>query len=428
MTSDTSMRSTIANRLRSGAAGRFAWSMAAAIVARVGLLALAILIGRRFGPEDYGVFTFATGVALLVAQIAVLGWPMLMNRLIPEMLRDKDWSALRGLRDAGDAVVIGCSLLGAGLLLALSQLGGRFDQSLLLAALLAVPMATSILRRQQLAALRRPAVGLLFDQGFGALIAALFLLLAGAGTMLEAVLVFAGGMVLGNLITFVQVRRLLPSEVSTAKRKVRFGPWMALALPLLLGMSSKLLMNKMDVLMIAPLSNFNESGLYGAAFRITFLLSFPQVVLMSVVTPMISEAFANRQYARITRLVRGAVAFAALTAIPPGLLLAIFPEMVLTLLFGPGFEAAAPSLSVLAIGQTISSLAIPLSALLTMGGRERQYGALNAGALVLHAALNFILIPAYGATGAAVSTATVYGLLALGQLILNRNFALGKAN
>ena len=421
------LRRAVAAKLKSGVAGRLAWSMAAAIAARLGLLALAVMIGRQFGPADYGAFTFATSVALLAAQISVLGWPMLMNRLIPEMLRDKDWDALRGLRDAGDAVVIGCSLAGAGLLLGLSQLDGAFGESFLLAALLTVPMAIAILRRQQLAALRRPAIGLLFDQGFGALAAALFLFVAGAGTLLGAVAVFAAGMVLGNLVTFIQVRRLLPPDVSTATRKVAFRLWMGMALPMLLGMSSRLLMNKMDILMLAPLANFHESGLYGAAFRITFLLTFPQVVMMSVVTPLISEAFAHDRHERISRLIRWAMIFAGITAIPPGLLLIAFPEFVLSTLFGAEFAPAAPSLVLLAIGQTVASLAIPLSALLTMGGREKHYGALNLAGLVLHAMLNIVLIPPFGATGAAMSTATVYSLLALGQLAINRKFVVGKS-
>lgn len=426
MSAAASIRQFVVAKARSGAARKLTLSMAAAIAARLGLLVLAVVLGRQFGPTDYGAFTFATGVALLAAQISVLGWPMLMNRLIPEMLRDKDWSALRGLRDAGDAVVIGCSLLAVGVLLALSQIEHELGLGFLLAAVLALPFATSILRRQQLAALRRPAIGLLFDQGFGAILAAAFLLLFGVGSIVEAVLVFAAGLVLGNLFTFVQVRRLLPAEVSTAKRKVHFGKWMALALPMLVGMSSRLLMNKMDVLMLAPLANLYESGLYGAAFRITFLLTFPQVVMMSVVTPMISEAFAHGQHRRITRLVRGAMLFAAFTAIPAGALLVIFPEFIVTRLFGAEFAPAAPSLALLAIGQTVTSLSIPLQALLTMGGRERHYGALNMAGLIVHALLNLVLIPRYGAIGAAFSTAAICVMLALGQMALNRKFVTGK--
>jgi O-antigen/teichoic acid export membrane protein len=416
----------VVQRLRSDAANRLAWSMAAAIVARFGLLLLAVAIGRRFGPTDYGAFTFATGVATFVAQFSVLGFPMLMNRLIPEMLRDRNWDALRGLRDAGDAVVVGFSLATASLLLAAAASTVEYGVSFVLSALLVVPFASASLRRQQLAALRRPAAGLFFDQGFGALFAGIFLFVVGARSIIVAVVIFAAGKVAGNTITFFQVRRLLPAEVSTAKREVHLKKWLTMALPMLAGTSSKLLMNRVDILMLAPLAGLYQSGLYGAAFRITFVLTFPQVVMMSVVTPLISEAFAHGQHARITRLVRGAELFALITAVPAGLVLALFPGFVVTHVFGANFAAAAPSLTLLAIGQTVASLSIPLQCLLTMGGKERQFAALGVGTFVLHAALNLVLIPIAGATGAAAATALVYVLMALGQIVLNRNYIVGK--
>jgi O-antigen/teichoic acid export membrane protein len=417
----------VVRRLRSDAANRLAWSMGAAIVARLGLLLLAVAIGRRFGPSDYGAFTFATGVAVFVAQFSVLGFPMLMNRLIPEMLRDRDWDALRGLRDAGDAVVIGVSLVTAALLLGAAALTSQYGVSFVLSALLVVPFASASLRRQQLAALRRPAIGLFFDQGFGALLAGAFLFAFGARSIILAVVIFAGGLIVGNLFTFVQVRRLLPPEVSTAKRKVHLRQWLGMSLPMLAGTSAKLLMNRVDILMLAPLAGLYQSGLYGAAFRITFLLTFPQVVLMSVVTPMISEAFAHGQHARVTRLVRGSLLFAVLTAVPSGLVLVAFPEFVVTRVFGASFAPAALSLALLAIGQTAASLSIPLQSSLIMSGREGHFGILNMAALGLHVVLNYLLIPPYGANGASASTAVVLIAIATGQVVLNWSYASGKA-
>jgi O-antigen/teichoic acid export membrane protein len=61
-----------------------------------------------------------------------------------------------------------------------------------------------------------------------------------------------------------------------------------------------------------------------------------------------------------------------------------------------------------------------------MGGKERQFAALGVGTFVLHAALNLVLIPIAGATGAAAATALVYVLMALGQIVLNRNYIVGK--
>jgi O-antigen/teichoic acid export membrane protein len=394
--------------------------MAAAIMARVGLLILAVVLARRFGPQGYGTFTFATGTALLVAQFSVLGWPMLMNRLIPTMLRERDWGALKGLRDAGDAIVLTSGVTAAIILAGVSWLVPHLRLGLLLAALLVLPFSFGILRRQQLAAVRRPALGLLFAQGFGAILTVMILLVMSGGVIEDAVVMFAAAIGLGILITTMIFRRQLPTELAAAERETEIRRWMSIALPMLVGLSSKLIMNKTDIVMLAPLSNLHEAGLYGAAFRLTYLLTFPQVVMMSVMLPLFSEAFADGRRQQVKRLLRTALLFATATAVPTSLLLVLYPKPIMTGLFGGEFGDAASSLVLLTIGQLATSLSIPFQAILTMSGRERVYGGVNLFALGLHVALNLLLVPLYGATGAAGSTAAIAIMLLLAQIALYR--------
>jgi O-antigen/teichoic acid export membrane protein len=403
------------------------WSMMAAVAARVGLLLLAVVVGRRFGPAQYGAFTYASGVALLGAQFAVLGWPTLMNRLIPELFRDADWSRLRGLRDAGDAVVLGGSAAVALMLGAAAWYMPNLRTSFLLSVLLVPPFSFAIMRRQQLAAVRRPALGLMFDQGLGALIAVAIMLASGGGESIAGVVaIFSATITISVVIATTMFRRLLPRDIEGARRRVELNLWMGMAFPMLIGMSARLIMAKTDILMLAPLSDLHQTGLYGAAFRLTFLLTFPQVVMMSVVMPMISEAFAHRRYQQVSRLARGASFFALLSAIPTSLPLILFPVPILTILFGAQFAAAGPALVYSTIGQLATSLSIPAQSLLTMGGRERAYGMLNLGGLALHVLINLVLIPQYGATGAAISTMIVAVGLMLGQFVLNRRLLVGE--
>jgi len=50
--------------------------------------------------------------------------------------------------------------------------------------------------------------------------------------------------------------------------------WMLIALPALVGMSAKLIMNRTDVVMLAPLANLEEVANYGVALRVTFVQTF----------------------------------------------------------------------------------------------------------------------------------------------------------
>lgn len=410
----------VQRQLKSGTLGKFALSMSSAILARIGLLLLAIIVARNFGTSDYGAFTFATSTALIVAQVAVLGWPILMNRLIPEFVRDENWGALRGLRDAGDWLILSTGVIGSLILWLLVRVTGQLGSGFLLSAILVIPFAFAIMRRQQLTAVRLSALGLLFDQGFGALIAAGVLFAIGVSSIEEAVAIFAGAMMLGIVITTVIFNRRLPAQVRSATRDVQFWTWTKISIPLFVGMSAKLLMNKADILMLAPLAGLHESGLYGAAFRITFLLTFPQMVMMTVLTPLISEAFAKGEEHKIKPLLRMGLWAAAATAIPASLPLILFPGPIMAFLFGEAFREAAIPLALLTIGQLASSFASPMASLLMMGGREKAYGTLNAVGFGCHILMNFALIPLYGAVGAAISTMVVSLLLWAGQMYLKR--------
>ena len=407
-------------RLTSASGKMLIATFLAAVVARLGHLALAVLLARQVGPDGYGVFTFAVGLATLGGQMSGLGWPTLMNRLIPGMLRDRDWPKLKGLVRAGDRVVLLSALAVAGLLVLIGESAPHLRLGLRLSALLIVPFAFAILRRQQLAAMRRAAIGLMFDQGIGAIIVAGIILIWGVGTVSDAVVQFALATGLGLIVTTIMFRRRLPAETRAAPAAYSLRPWMVMALPMVVGLSSKLLMNKMDILLLAPLSNMHEVGLYGSAFRVTYLLTFPQVVLMTVVTPLLSQAFTNAQPQRVSRLLKGALIYALATSVPVAAAILLFSDRIMTGVFGAEFAASAPILVILTVGQVAASLAIPFSAVLMMGGRERAFGGLNLAALGMNFALNLALVPGYGAWGSAVATMISAISLLVGQVVLSR--------
>ena len=83
----------------------------------------------------------------------------------------------------------------------------------------------------------------------------------------------------------------------------------------------------------------------------------------------------------------------------------IFAAGKVLALFGPGFEKGAYILTILAVGQLVNSLTGSVNYLLIVTGNEiivRNVTILAAAVLV---GLCFILLPNYGALGAAVSAA-----------------------
>jgi len=408
------------DRLRSGSARRLLSTFGAGVVARLGHLGLAIVLARTLGATDYGTFTFAMGCATLAANFGTLGWPKLANRLLPGMIRDQNWGLLKGFRDLSDVVVLAALLTAAALMIAGSTIASNLGQGLIFGAILTVPLGFTMLRRQHLSAVKRPAIGLLFDGGFAALALCLVLTLLDIADLWFAVVAFAALTTTGVIVTTVIYRRLLPEQLADARRQTELKHWFIVALPMVFGTVSKALMAKMDVLMLAPLTDLQEVGLYGAAYRLTYVMSFPQVVLMLVITPILSEALTHNRPTKARKIMHFASGYAFVTTAPALVAFLVAPEWIMFTVFGVGFEKAAKTLAILALAQGAAAYVNAYSALLLMAGRERVFGVANVIALLGNAVLNFILIPKFGGVGAAVATLVTSSALLVTQIALAR--------
>ncbi|MBK5286320.1 MAG: polysaccharide biosynthesis C-terminal domain-containing protein, partial [Bacteroidia bacterium] len=91
-----------------------------------------------------------------------------------------------------------------------------------------------------------------------------------------------------------------------------------------------------------------------------------------------------------------------------------FGEEVLNL-FGKHFEAGKSTLMILIFGNMFNVIAGPAGYVLTMTGHERLAFIAMSISCVLNIALNLILIPAYGITGAAIAVS--FALLSWNILI-----------
>jgi len=419
--SRASLSIVIRDLLASGFANLFATTFLAGLGSRLLLLVMAVVLARQLSPAGYGAFTFATGGAALAAQFAGLGWPTLMSRLMPALRIDENWSALRGLLLWGDRVVLVGSLSSLcviGAFIFLPGVSSEIRTGLILASLLVVPVSINLMRRNQLASARQPALGILLDEALPpALVIALVMAFAVANVTV-AVSILSVATVVSALLATIALRRSVPEYTWKVKPDGAPRAWMMMALPLLVGLSSKLIMDRMDILMLGPLGGLEQTGYYGASFRITYLLTFPQAILMSIMAPLLSESFAEGRFGVMWRNFSLMMIFAFVTAVPACIILLTFNEPIMSLVFGHEYVSGGRTLQVLALVQTLTALSIPCGGLMIASGRGKSFGAISLLGLVLNAALNLMFIPWWGAAGAAFATLAASGLILLGQIFI----------
>jgi len=405
----------------------FAGSFVAGIISKLLIFVMTIILARQLTPQGYGEFTFIMGIAVIGAQIIALGLPTLMTRLVPTYKIKENWQKLRGIIHWSDSVIflvfIVISFLIAGIAF-LPIVNGDIKTGLLVSLLLLLPIAFNQLRRHQLAGIRRAPMGIMLDQGIAAIGVIFFAIIFGFSSALIAIVVFAIGSVISALFGSFYFHIKLPAKVWLAKPLFEPKIWIMLAMPLMLGISTKLLMDRMDILMLGPMVGFFETGYYGAAFRLTYLLTFPQVMIMAIITPLLSENIANGQIKKVWKFFWIAIILAVISVIPVGLISIMFNEQIITLIFGVQYSASASIFTLLIIAQIFTAFAIPCSGLLIASGKGKLFGSINLIALIINVGLNFIFIPQFGAIGAAITTiiGTAFILCAQALFIwINRN-------
>ena len=397
----------------------FAGTFMAGALARLMLLGMTIILARQFAPEEYGGFILATGIASLAANVSGLGWPSLSSRLIPTFSIGGQWASLRGLLRWGDLMTLlgALALMGVVALIALLPgLDAGVRSSISLALVLLLPASLGYIRRSQLAGAQKAAWGISFDQTLPALTVVLVAWWVGIPDAATAVMVLAGATCVGWLCGTWRLRVALP-QAWQVRPNVQLWAWITAALPLVVGTSSKLIMDRMDVLMLGPLAGLEQVGLFGGAYRISYILTFPQVMIMTVITPLLAGSLARGELATMWRQFRGALIFSTVTTIPIAIALIVYSDWV-TVILGAGYAGSTTPLSIMAVAQGFAALSIPCAGLLIASGQGKMFGALNFAAVLLNGAVNFLLIPPLGATGAAMATAVSTLLIFLGQAAL----------
>lgn len=379
---------------------------------------MSVLAARILGPAGFGVFTFALGVGLLGGRIAGLGWPTLMNRMVPKYTVTEDWASLRGLVRTANAITLAAGVF-AGLICIAGALwlGPESDlyTGLILGGFLLPVMAFRSLYRNTLAALRLPQRGIMVDELLPYALMTLFLvvgmLVASTMSPGTATLFYIAASAIAVCAGWFWIRNRLPKQIHTAEPLYSLRLWMTTALPALVGMSAQLLMNRTDVLMLAPLGTMQDVGYYGAAMRVTYVQAAPVIVLSTVITARLSEAFAAGRIAQGKRIYFGALAFAIIWSVPIAILLTVFDTQAMTLFFGNDYAPGGPVLAILAIAQICATANSSATSLMLMTGRQNTFGMMTVTALAINVIGNFILIPRMGAEGAAIATGiSIFGL------------------
>lgn len=405
--------------------GRIARSSIVTLAIRLSALGLGflqtLLLARLLGAEGYGEVVAVVSVATMAAWIGVLGLNGLAVREVARFRLRGDGSAERGfLQLAVVAVTAAALLVGiAAHTLAAPKMPGLSRWIIVLAPMIALILLFrgaalgrgEVIRSQAPLDTLRPAFFLFLVSTA---------VLAGGLTVGTAVILNTAAFAVTLLAAFLLVR---PPEAEGRKNRPDVPSLLKSALPFFLAGVFATLHSEMMVIMLAALSTPDETGIFQVAFRLSTLLLVVRQAIDVPLAPRFSALWESGARSELERL--ACLSAAASTGAALLILLAFFVAAEpLTALFGPEFAAARGSFLLLAAAQAFFVAAGPLPVLLNMADRPGVVTAAIGAAQGVQLVLGLLLIPHFGAFGAALAMSAAVVAWTSGMWVLARR-ALG---
>ena len=372
-----------------------------------------ILAFRWLGPAQFGIFTVASSITIIVFDVLAFGTSQAIVRFVSVYLGQGKPSLAQ---HAASAIwrlrlieITALGLIGVflGRLLALKFfVNPQLTDPLIVAiwltgSILLIDFFMGILQAQE----RFVARSLLFV--INALIRLLTLItlyFLGLNTITAFLIAFFSGPLICSLISLFIIPRsflITPVSASALKPIFHFSKWMALW-----GVTASLAA-RLDVLLLAKFTGDYETGLYAAAARLITVFIWAQAAFNTVLEPKTARLIHDLVLLKnnFFKMVLGAflASFGIIILIP-------LAPFIMPLLLGRDIDLSIRIFQILLIGMIFFVASTPSMITLMAMGRSKIIGLLSTIQLAVGLILHLWLIPVLGGLGAATAVTSTYFL------------------
>lgn len=379
---------------------------------------LYIVLARTMTPEAFADVAVILAWLAIGSSIACFSAPLVLVRYLPDNLIQGRADLGRGLVQfsfattaaIGAAIACGAALVVAGGVIALPR---DLPRSALLAATLLVPSVLLMDLVGLLTGMKRAAIAeLLVNVIRPALVIAglaAFWYLGRPPMPAPSVLAtYLAASVIMVAAGVAYAWSILPNELVRAKPAYAPRDWIRTAASFTAVAIAVSISERIDILLMGVISTPREVAAYAVAVRFAQTVVVAASAAGAVMAPHLVERLEDLRQGRhdeLRRLVRD-TAWTALYVSIIALAGFAFLGPLFLKLFGPHYERAYVPLVILGAGQVLAASTGPAAAVATLSGEPRIAIVALAAGIVVNGASNSLLVPSFGANGAAVATAS----------------------
>lgn len=389
--------------------------------AKIGSMLITFLatayIARNLGPTNYGELSYAISFVSLFSFMASMGIDGILHRELikyPERRNELLGSAI-GIRIIASVITVIITILTAFLvspkdvsillivIVSLGSIAGSFQllgyefqaeskskyPSILS---LGIVLILNILK----------IIIIFFDQGV------IYLALV---ILLEPILYSVG---------YIYLKNKFYNDFQEIKFKSETA-WLILkdSFPLIFASAFYLIYARIDQVMLKNMVNAEAVGLYDSAVRLSEISYFiPQILIVSLLPTIINakKTSDGLYYKRIKKLFLVILLISTLISLATTML----SEKLVVIIFGAGFLGAVPILGIYVWSNIGASLNMAIQQILVVENSIKFISISAFFGMITNVALNMMLIPEYGASGAAFATLISYMIPVVSMLLFKK--------
>lgn len=192
------------------------------------------------------------------------------------------------------------------------------------------------------------------------------------------------------------------TDLDTAKSLVNFS------LPISVSNAVGFVIRSSDIFLILYFMNNEAVGAYGVVYSLSKLVEMFSTAFNFLGMPVASRLESDENLGDALRVNESILRWLAVLSAPAVFPLIVYPEFIISFIYGQKYTAGAAALMTLASGFAIHNVFSPNRSLLTATGHTKTMMGNNIVTSALNFGLNLVLIPHYGIFGAAASTVIAF--------------------
>lgn len=401
------------------------FSLSIAEVANKGILFLStIYLARTILPDGFGVISFANSLLIFFSLAVNLGFNIVGSREIA-----KDHSKIPLYAEQITSIRLILALVAAAALIFVALIISKPLTTKIVIIISSVNLFSQAIlmdwvyqgnEKMEFLALRQVVTSLLSLMG-------LLLFVKTPNDIILAMIITVASMLINSLWMFALYTKMY-GKIKLGIDKVFVRTLLKSSIPITFSTFFILIFNFLNIVMLGFLRSDAETGFYTAAFKFVVLVLTPSAIIQNAFFPVLSRSVSIEDRQKKIQIYGN---FIFIIGAIISLIIMLFPAQIIGLVYGSKYVESIPLLQILMGTVLVMYLnTIYYPPLVSWKFEKTVMYAIGTGGII-NIILNFLLIPRYGASGAAWSTVfseltVLMGLLIIMKKVIRKIFILKK--